>query len=293
MTTSKKPMVSVIMPAYKMGAYIGEALRSVAGQSHPYWEVIVVDDHAPEDGTAGIVQAFAAAHPQHRVELIRHPHNQGVSAARNTGIQAAQGAYVAFLDPDDTWFPHHLKNALMALDGNDPVDVVCAPVESFRDEPGRSWTHQAYFEPWKTAHFPLSLAVYNFILPTAVVARRSLVVEAGCFDTEPALQHIEDYDLWIRLVEAGARFRFLSTLGARYRKHAGGATAQEEKFKHLHERLYQKHPTFFREGQRRMMRVAFDDQYRNERRDSGPLMRTLRWVDDIIRRIADKFSGSK
>ncbi|MGV3638647.1 MAG: glycosyltransferase family 2 protein [Flavobacteriales bacterium] len=280
------------MPAYKMGAYIREALDSVAAQSHSDWEVIVVDDHAPEDGTTAIIQAFAAAHPQRRVHLVRHAHNQGVSAARNTGIQAANGGYVAFLDPDDAWYPDHLRNALAQLEGGDPVDVVCAPVESFRDEPGRSWTHQAYFEGWKTKHFPLSLAVYNFILPTAVVARRARVLEVGCFDTEPALQHIEDYDLWIRLVEAGARFRFLSTIGARYRKHAGGATAHEEKFKVLHERLYQKHPAFFREGQRRMLRVALDDQARQEGRDQGPLIRAIRWIDDILRRLSNKFGRS-
>jgi glycosyltransferase involved in cell wall biosynthesis len=284
-------LVSVIMPAYKMGAYIKDALFSVAAQSYTDWEVIVVDDHAPDDGTTAIVQAFAASHPEHRVHLVRHAHNQGVSAARNTGVHASLGEHVAFLDPDDTWLPHHLANAVKVLGGPAQVDVVCSPVESYRDEPGRSWTHRAYFEPWKVQHFPLSLAVYNFILPTAVIARRSLVVQVGCFDTEPALQHIEDYDLWIRLVEAGAQFHFLSTISARYRKHAGGATAQEEKFKVLHERLHAKHAAFFREGQRRMLRIALDGSHRLAQRERGPLMAAILWLDGLFIRARNKIGS--
>lgn len=288
-----EPLVTAVLPAYKMGAYIGDALGSVAAQTHRTWEVVVVDDHAPEDGTTAIVHAFAQAHPEHRVHLVRHAHNQGVSAARNTGIQAALGEYIAFLDPDDTWMPHHLANACALLEGTTRADVVCAPVESYRDEPGRRWTHKAYYEPWKTRHFPLSLAVYNFILPSAVVARSGCITEAGGFDTEPTLQHIEDYDFWIRLVEAGARFAFLSTISVRYRKHTGGATAQEEKFKVLHERLYQKHPAFFREGQRRMLRVAHDDLHRAKEMDKGPLMAAILRIDAIFRRIGNKLGPVK
>lgn len=283
--------VSVIMPAYRMGAYIGDALRSVAAQKHTVWEVIVVDDHAPEDGTTAVVEAFASEHPGHRIVLLRHERNQGVSAARNTGLHAAAGEFVAFLDPDDTWLPHHLSNAVTRFTGEHPVDVVCAPVESYRDEPGRSWTHKAYFEPWKTDHFPLSLAIYNFIQPSAVVARRSSVLDVGGFDTEPELQHIEDYDLWIRLIEAGCRFALLPVISARYRKHATGATQQEDKFKVLHERLYQKHQAFFREGQRRMMRVAHEGLDRNAVAQRGPIMSLILWVDGIFGRIKAKLSS--
>ena len=284
------PLVTIVLPAYKMGPYIGEALLSIAAQTGSRWEVIVVDDNGPEDGTARVVREFADTVKQ-RVEYIRHGVNQGVSGARNTGIRAGSGEFVAFLDPDDTWLPHHLESALSALTAG--ADVACAPVLSYRNEPGRSWTHEAWFEPWKKDHFPLSLAVYNFILPSAVVARRSHVLDAGCFDTAPDLQHIEDYDLWIRLVEAGSRFVFLDRIGARYRKHGGGATAQEAKFVALHERLYQKHPVFFREGQRRMLRVALDTQHRTRAADSGPLRSCIRWIDGIFRRIGAKLSSSK
>ena len=286
-----EPLVSVILPAYKMGPFIGEALASIAAQTHPNWEVIVVDDHAPEDGTRGIVEAFAAQHPGQRVEFIRHDRNQGVSAARNTGINASKGEYVAFLDPDDTWLPHHLANALSILRGG--VDVACGPVESYRDDPERSWTHKAWIDQWKSANFPFSLSVYNFIQPSAVVARRSAVVEVGGFDTDPAIQHIEDYDLWIRLVQKGFTFGFMSEISARYRKHAGGATTQEERFKVLHAILYAKHPDFFREGQRRMMRVVHEGMTRLHDRDKAPIMATILWIDDKLQRLLRKLGSPK
>ncbi|MBK6882611.1 MAG: glycosyltransferase family 2 protein [Flavobacteriales bacterium] len=78
------------MPAYQVGAFIGEALHSIAVQTHTTWEVIVVDDHAPDDGTRAIVEAFARERTQ-QVRYLRHERNQGVSAARNTAIGVARG----------------------------------------------------------------------------------------------------------------------------------------------------------------------------------------------------------
>ncbi len=273
-------LVTVVLPAYAMGRYIGEALDSVAAQTHGAWEVVVVDDQGPEDGTTAIVQAFAARMPGHRVELVQHAYNQGVSAARNSGIHAAKGTYVAFLDPDDAFLPHHLASAVALLESAAGFDVAAGPVESFSEDPAHRWTHKAWIDGWRADHFPNSLAVYNFIQPSAVVVRRSSVMEVGGFDTTPALQHIEDFDLWIRLVEAGHRFAFMREISARYRKHAGGATSQDEKFRVLHAVLYAKHPDFFREGMRRMMRVAHEDLTHQQALRRGPLMRAVLWFDD-------------
>lgn len=282
-----EPLITVVLPAYRMGAYIHAALRSIEAQTHAHWEVLVVDDHGPEDGTTRIVEEFAAG-VQQRVELIRHEVNQGVSGARNTGIRAARGEFVAFLDPDDLFMPGHLRSAIGLLTGAGSVDVATGPVESFRDEPGRSWTHKAWLVGWCTDRFPYSLAVYNFIQPSATVVRRSALMALGGFDTDPAIQHIEDYDLWIRLVEAGHRFAFMPAISARYRKHAGGATSDEEKFKRLHALLFAKHPDFFREGLRRMMRAAHEDEARAAQQRKGPLMAAVLRFDDLLIRILRK-----
>ena len=199
------PLVTIVLPAYRMGAYIQGALDSIAAQSYTAWEVVVVDDHAPEDGTHAIVKAFAERMPDHRVELLRHAHNQGVSAARNTGIGAAKGEFVAFLDPDDLWKSHHLERCMEQFEQRDDLDVCTGPVEIFID--GEEATLKVTAQGlWHRRYFPNTLGIYNYIQPSASVVRKSALDAVGGFATDPELQHIEDYDLWIRLVERGGRF---------------------------------------------------------------------------------------
>lgn len=289
--TSMTGMVSVIVPAYGMGRYIADALASVKAQTYPNWEVIVVDDHGPEDGTRGIVGEFARQVQDHRVEFIRHEVNKGVSGARNTGIAAARGEFVAFLDPDDLFMPGHLKNAITLFSAHEAPDVVTGPVESFREEPGRSWTHKAWLAGWREDRFPHSLAVYNFIQPSATVVRRSAVLSLGGFDTHPDIQHIEDYDLWIRLLQAGNRFAFVPSITARYRKHSGGATSDELKFERLNAVLFAKHPDFFREGSRRMLRVAHEGAERDAELRRGPILALILWADGLLVRLLRKLGA--
>jgi glycosyltransferase involved in cell wall biosynthesis len=112
------PNVSVIIPCYKMGHYVGEALASVGSQTYLDWEIIVVDDAGPEDGTRQAVADFAKRFPDHRVEYLRHQLNRGVSAARNTAIRAAKGEFLAFLDPDDLWLPEKLLKQLRTFESD-------------------------------------------------------------------------------------------------------------------------------------------------------------------------------
>lgn len=280
---AKEYLVTAILPAYKMGAFIGGALRSIAGQTYAGWEVLVVDDHAPDDGTTGIVQEFAAAHPGNRIELIRHTHNQGVSAARNTGIASAKGHYVAFLDPDDLWAPWHLERTVRKFEDDEPVDVVTGPVVRFQNAPGRVFRKELTLPDWKVDGFPHSLALHNFLQPSATVVKRQVMEEVGGFTTDPLLQHIEDYELWVRLVKAGKRFAFLREPTSGYRKHAGAASADLERMSALHDRLRELHRGFFQDGQARMLWLAFD---RMEDKSSGGLLR-------LFQRIRSTWSSPK
>lgn len=271
----ERPLFSVIMPAYRMGAYIGTALRSVAAQSYTTWEVLVVDDHAPEDGTSRIVQEFAASRPDNRVELIRHVHNQGVSAARNTAMAQAKGRYFAFLDPDDVWAPWHLERAWVRFNERPDVHVVTGPVVRFQDPPAKVFRKELELPDWKVEHFPHSLAIHNFLQPSATVLRRDVIDEVGGFTTDPLLQHIEDYELWVRLAEAGKQFVFHREPTSGYRKHAEAASAQLERMAALDLRLRERHKGFFQAGQARMIWLAFD-QLGSQR--SGLVARLLQYM---------------
>ena len=100
---SEKPKVSVIMPAYNMERYIGDAIRSVQQQTYTNWELILVDDCSPDNSAQVIESEIAKIEDDACIHLIRKEQNEGAARARNTGIDAAHGRYIAFLDADDAW----------------------------------------------------------------------------------------------------------------------------------------------------------------------------------------------
>ena len=104
------PLVSVIIPAYNRAGTVDRSLRSVLNQSVHDFEIIVVDDGS-SDNTVSVVESFADA----RIRLLRHDSNLGAGPARNTGMQAAEGDYIAWLDSDDEWFPDKLQVQIDAM----------------------------------------------------------------------------------------------------------------------------------------------------------------------------------
>lgn len=96
----EKRLVSVVVPTHNRPALLARALRSACHQTYRDLEIIVVDD-ASRDDTAGVVQALGDS----RIRYLRHETNRGGAATRNTGIRAARGEYMAFLDDDDMWEP--------------------------------------------------------------------------------------------------------------------------------------------------------------------------------------------
>jgi glycosyltransferase involved in cell wall biosynthesis len=290
-----QPLVSVIVPCYKMGRYVAEALQSVASQTYLRWEVIVVDDCGPDDGTQEAVKAFAARCQNHRVEYLRHAQNLGVSATRNTAIATAQGDFVAFLDPDDLWYSSHLSHCIAAFLADEALAVVTASVEVFWDgelarSPGR-----ANVENWKRQYFPESLAIHNFIPPSATLVRRNALLDTGGFDVSPGLQHIEDYDLWIRLAAKGYGFTFLDEVTARYRKHDAAATADLEKDRQRNHELRARHIGFFMGMQGKLIQDLYEELQSTNRevaRLKDAVRNPLRWlINQGKRRFMTRFAS--
>lgn len=110
---------SIIVPTFNRGYILGEAIQSILDQTYPHFELIIVDDGSTDD-TADVVGKFK----DDRVHLIRHPKNAGVATARNTGIAAAQGDLISFLDSDDLWNPNKLALESSYLDGHPELDAV-------------------------------------------------------------------------------------------------------------------------------------------------------------------------
>jgi glycosyltransferase involved in cell wall biosynthesis len=121
-----EPTVAAVIPVYNGADFVGEAIESVLGQTHPVSECIVVDDGST-DATAEVVRRFGDA-----VCLVQQP-NTGVAAARNRGAAAATGRFVAFLDADDTWAPRKLERQLEAAARLPEPGLVLCDLELFDD----------------------------------------------------------------------------------------------------------------------------------------------------------------
>jgi glycosyltransferase involved in cell wall biosynthesis len=113
------PLVSVVIAAFNAERFLAEAISSVLNQTHRELEVIVVDDGST-DSTASVVERSLDP----RVRLLRQP-NKGVSMARNAGIEAARGEYVAFLDADDVWLPSKVERQLSVFRQHPAMGLVC------------------------------------------------------------------------------------------------------------------------------------------------------------------------
>jgi glycosyltransferase involved in cell wall biosynthesis len=233
-------LVSIVIPCYKMGKFIGEALESVGKQTYGDWEVIAVDDCGPEDGTQAIVESFGKSHTDHRVEFIRHEENKGVSAARNTAIRAADGHYLAFLDPDDYWGGSYLKTHIGKLEVANAISVSYTAGRCVSEQGALTGEIQGPDQgEWQ--NLPESLYRRNFINPSTVVVSKACVQSCGGFDESQDIQHIEDWDLWLRLMDEGVRFSYTPEAESYYRAHPGAATQNLEGSINRRVALWKKH----------------------------------------------------
>lgn len=222
MTTD--PLVSTIIPAFNAAGTLREAVRSVLSQGIDAVEVIIVDDGST-DATRAVAEELALG--DERVWVLEQP-NRGVSAARNTGVNSARGAWLHFLDADDWMLPGGLRRLIDAAHAAG-TDAACAGSALF-DEQGRSlewsFTEAAPADPRHAAAPTLGvreLLERNRFQPAAAILRRSTLEHARFDDTlEPA----EDWDLWLRLGERGVRWATVHHDVAAYRLRRAGASRQ-------------------------------------------------------------------
>ncbi len=206
------PRVSIIIPCYNHAHYLPDALNSVLAQTYTDWEAVIVDD-----GSTDNTREVAAQFTDPRICYI-YQENQGLSAARNTGIRAAQGQYLAFLDADDEWAPLFLERSISVLrvQEQDVAGVVTGNL--FIDHEGNALP-RAGGRGVTLQQFPIRLLEGGFFPVHSVLVRTDCVQEAGLFDE--GLTSLEDWDLWLRIVKRGYTFQSVSEPLARYRVYPG------------------------------------------------------------------------
>jgi glycosyltransferase involved in cell wall biosynthesis len=221
---SVSSLVSVIIPTHRRRIYLDDALRSVAAQTYPHFETIVVND-CPEDREA--VERSISELCHGRFRAVHHRQNLGVAAARNTGARAARGDILAFLDDDDFWLPTKLERHVAAHRGRPDVALI----------------YSGFTKRWVDAIWPdavhgaqplpddiVSAMEQNRFCPehvSLITVRRASFEMVGGFD-QSFRQH-EDWDLFYRLAPLG--FGAIADSLVLVRQHLGDrlTTAYEER----------------------------------------------------------------
>jgi glycosyltransferase involved in cell wall biosynthesis len=243
MMATHLPLVSVIIPAYNAETLITYTLESVASQTYQNIEIIVVDDGS-SDKTAEVVSSYMSRDP--RIKLIQQA-NSGVAVARNQGIQAACGEYIAPIDADDIWYPEKLEKQVACFLRSDPsvgmVYVWSADIDENNSITGG-------FCAWSIdgdAYIPL---IYSNFLGNASspLIRRSCIEQVGGYNSkfkELNAQGCEDWELYLRIVEV-YQVRVIPELLIGYRQFAGSMSANPEtmqrSFEIMMDEIRQRHP---------------------------------------------------
>jgi glycosyltransferase involved in cell wall biosynthesis len=220
------PAITVVIPVFNRAHSVGQAISSVFAQDVPGWsiDVVVVDDGSSDD-LDGALRQFGEG-----VACIRHVRNKGAAAARNTGIAAVGGAYVAFLDSDDTWLPGKLAAQINFMETHGHRASCTAYLLKRPNAP-------EFVSPrYATGALGLSDLVWGcFVSPgSTLVCRREVLAQIGGYDVE--LQRLEDWDWLLRYTKIYP-LGFLAQPLARIDVAAGGNAAKAFAAKHASIRL--------------------------------------------------------
>ena len=196
--TSKETLVSVVIPVFNDASTVSDALQSVLDQSYSGIEIIAVDDGST-DRSLDVLHDY-----EDRIRILTQQ-NAGAAAARNLGLRAARGGYLAFLDADDLWLPDKLEKQITYLEKVKDVDLVCGLWRYWYPRREQQETLQEAYanaEACDDVGEELDGWIYHkllldcFVWTGTVVMRRSLYEKVGAFDS--GLRRGQDYDYWLR-----------------------------------------------------------------------------------------------
>lgn len=190
------PLVSVIIPCFNAAGTIERALASVRRQTYPSFEIIAVDDCSTDETLAILRREEARG-----VRVIARERNGGAPAARNNGIAAAQGPFLAFLDADDEWHPDYLQRQIAGIAQREEMAMIGCRAEVVRLDGSRVLVNADRTPPCGREAWRVMLRE-SFYVPSVVVARTETVRRIGGFD-ETLRSSEEDQDFAIRMALAG------------------------------------------------------------------------------------------
>ena len=215
------PLVSVVIPVYNGEAFILECLRSVAAQTYPKLQIIVVDDGST-DRTAELVRQSGM-----NTELVSQDH-KNLPSARNTGIRHATGDFIALLDSDDLWHPDKIEAQVSMMMENPEAGLIFTDTEKiFPSGKTRRQKDKKQLSKKINQQDPFPVLIKkNVIVPSSVLIRTSVFEKIGYFDE--ALNSCEDWEFWLRFPVHHLPIFFLDRVLTKYRFHGGNMSTKAD-----------------------------------------------------------------
>lgn len=215
------PLISCIVPVFNGERYLREALDSIFAQTYRTLEVLVADDGST-DGTPSIVAGVG-----NRLRYLRQD-NQGPAAARNVGIGAARGEFIAFLDADDLWHPEKLERQMARFQARPELGYCVTYCQNF-------WIPDLQAEAEKYRDHRVAQPVPGYVTQT-LFARRDVFTEVGLFNT--ALAHGDSTEWFLRAAKKGTVMELLPDVLSYRRLHSENrsrllASSSREEFLHI------------------------------------------------------------
>lgn len=230
-----QPLVSAVITTHNRAELLPRALDSAVMQTYENMEIVVVDDGST-DQTPQIIDEYEGSRP---LKYIRNETAEGACRARNKGIKAAGGEFVAGLDDDDKWHEERIEKLMSAH--SDRYACVTSDVLMVFARGQKVWKKRQVID--------LDTLLYTNQVGNQVLVRRDRILEVGGFD--PNLQAAQDYDLWIRLCEQyGPILNVQQSLQTIYMDHAEGRITDRSSFKGYLQ-FYEKHKHRFDRAQRK------------------------------------------
>jgi glycosyltransferase involved in cell wall biosynthesis len=224
MNKSSHPLVTVIIPLYNTDDYVCFAINSVINQTYSNWELIIIDDGSTD---SSLQIAKETINGDKRARLISHP-NEGVSSTRNTGINYAEGEFIAFLDADDIWMPTKLERQIDFLQNSTDILACTTHIEIINENGEISIPWSILNLTYYLETISLSdLTQFNCVVGSSsgVLAHKSVIDKVGYFDQ--GFRHAEDWDYWFRLAQF-SNIIVLPFIGVQIRNHTKGVHNNRE-----------------------------------------------------------------
>jgi glycosyltransferase involved in cell wall biosynthesis len=214
---------SVIIPTFNHANFLKLALCSLIKQTFTDWECVIIDNHS-QDHTDHVVAEFRDP----RLRLMKIYNNGVIAASRNLGLDSATGEWVAFLDADDVWYSTRLEKIAAAIAEDEQLDVIST--DEWSVHLNTQQKSSLRYGPYCPNFYQALLKDGNRLSTSATAIRREFLErESLRFRENAEFITVEDYDLWMRVARAGAKFLFISSYEGEYTVHGSNSSANMQR----------------------------------------------------------------